>query len=207
MFFFFIIFSNFFFYDVSGLRSDAFSIDKDRLFYRIRKEMDATSSFKEIHNLARKYDEILNQFPLSLCNNLENHSMDPDSSFLFPDDFPFLTPLKIYGDGNCLPRCASLIAYGVQDMHDEMRIRITFELALHEELYLENKCLQKGHPLPDNLPNIYAMYSDHYHGQKITSATVRSIFQMETQDVSKPGSYMGVWQVHSLANILKCKIM
>jgi hypothetical protein len=40
-----------------------------------------------------------------------------------------------YGDGNCLSRCASLLVYGHENNHLEMRARVLEELVRHDENY------------------------------------------------------------------------
>lgn len=51
--------------------------------------------------------------------------------------------------------------------------------------------------------NAYASYSEHYFsGQRLTSQTVRKIFENEVQEVSKNAFYIGLWQLAGLPNIL-----
>ena len=125
-----------------------------------------------------------------------------------PDDAPSLSPIQIFADGNCLPRCASVLAYEHENCHDEMRIRIVLELAGNLELYLNNDILQRGFsPSPDNLPKQYAMYSEHYMGDTLTAATIRSVLCKEIESIVKSGAYMGIWQIHALASIFNCKLL
>ena len=58
---------------------------------------------------------------------------DVNAASVFPKDSPHLTPLAIVGDGNCLPRCTSILVYGDQVHHTEMRARIILELILVQE--------------------------------------------------------------------------
>ncbi|GFS09772.1 LOW QUALITY PROTEIN: hypothetical protein ElyMa_003044900 [Elysia marginata] len=46
-----------------------------------------------------------------------------------PDFQEHLLPVKIFGDGNCVPRSLSLLSFGDQDQHQEIRCRIVIELA------------------------------------------------------------------------------
>ena len=52
------------------------------------------------------------------------------------DANPELTPLKSYGDGNCLSRSLSLIMFGHENNHIELRVHSIIELACNEERYL-----------------------------------------------------------------------
>ena len=98
------------------------------------------------------------------------------------------------------------MVYGTQDHYDKMRIRITLELANHIDIYLDNDFLQLGHHVGDHLPKQYAMYSEQYLDQVLTPVEIKRIFSRETEQIAKPGSYMGMWQIHALASVFKCKV-
>ena len=53
-------------------------------------------------------------------------------------------PIPIFGDGNCLPRCGSLFMCSHEERHVEMRVRIAVELAMNDELYLDDTFLSEG---------------------------------------------------------------
>ena len=94
------------------------------------------------------------------------------------------------------------MAYGTQDHYDEMRIRIALELAIHMDMYLDNDFLHVG----DDLPKQYAIYSEQYLDQVLTPVAIKRILSRETEQISKQGSYMGMWQIHALAIVFKCKV-
>ena len=58
---------------------------------------------------------------------VEDLDVDAVSVPLVPPECTNLTPVAIYGDGNCLPRCASLFAFHTQMKHAEMRVRIVIK--------------------------------------------------------------------------------
>ena len=87
-----------------------------------------------------------------------------------------------------------------------MRIRIALELASHPEAYLDNNFLRAGHPVANDLPKKYAMYSDQYTGERLTATAIRQIYLKEVEDIARPGSYMGIWQVHAIASIFNSKV-
>ena len=71
-------------------------------------------------------------------------TFDKNSLTLLPTDIPVepkqeLFPEVIVGDGNCLPRSASVLVYGTENKHSEMRQKIVLELVKNEDLYLDNK--------------------------------------------------------------------
>ena len=131
--------------------------------------------------------------------------IDESALGLIPDDLQTrgLYPSIVYGDGNCLPRCASLLVYGHEDNHFEMRGRIVDELVRHEEDYLDNKILTKGsHPSAhDNIAVQFAMFSEYYSNEKLTDVAVHRIFRAEVLEMCRSGKYMGSWQIAALANV------
>ena len=88
-----------------------------------------------------------------------------------PKDIPLapteeLYPATIYGDGNCLPRSACMLAHGSEHHHKEIRERIVDELVKNEELYLDNKTIMKGmnEMGHTDVTKTFALYSSMYTG-------------------------------------------
>ncbi len=91
---------------------------------------------------------------LILCQNMDLSS-HPLPQTLYPDELqsrathqisknlikqitdlqPGLNPICAYGDGNCLYRSISLIFFGNEDSHIEMRVRTIKELAVNSQYY------------------------------------------------------------------------
>lgn len=115
-------------------------------------------------------------------------------------------PAKIYGDGNCLPRCASVLAYGVEDHYKEMRIRIVMELVRNESKYISDNYLRKGANKETGFAKTFAMFSEHFRAEVLTSLAIKRIFQQEVLTCCKDGTYMGAWQIASLANVLNTTV-
>ena len=131
---------------------------------------------------------------------------------LLPGDLeqPSLVPVMIEADGNCLPRCASLLAYGSEELHAEMRLRIIVELTLHKAYYLKPKNLSQGISEGSPQPNskIYAQMSDTFvpcnelanlHAEKVYDEEVASLATMVT--------YLGIWQIFAIASILQVPVV
>ena len=74
-------------------------------------------------------------------------------------------PVKIGADGNCLPRCVSLIKYGTEDRHLEMRVRIIEELCKHSEYYLSSGIDKGG---KSNSAKSFASFSEFYMTERRT---------------------------------------
>ena len=75
--------------------------------------------------------------------------IDSNNVDLVPQDIPMkpksqLYPASIYGDGNCLPRAASVLVYGREDKHAEMRKPIVVELTKNQEPYLSIHAIRPG---------------------------------------------------------------
>ena len=45
----------------------------------------------------------------------------------------------------------------------------------------------------------YVLWS--VHGERLTATAIRQIYLKEVEDIARPGSYMGIWQVHAIASI------
>lgn len=128
---------------------------------------------------------------------------------LVPDDIPLaletqIFPVNNHGDGNCLPRCASLFMYGIEDHHSEIRRKIAKELEENSEYYLDDKSFEKGRN-PNGrraATSVFASFSDHYFAEKLNTDEIRNIFVLEVNEISKPKTWMGIWQISCLPNIL-----
>ncbi|KAK6183523.1 hypothetical protein SNE40_010993 [Patella caerulea] len=80
--------------------------------------------------------------------NVDTQAMD-----MYPTDTPHSQnryPVIVRADGDCLPACGSVFAYGHDNNTDEMRLRIIHELALNVDYYLEECNLTRG--LTDGTP-------------------------------------------------------
>ena len=121
-----------------------------------------------------------------------NGTIDMASWDLRPIDIdPHLVPVKVRGDGNCLPRCGSLLAYGTQDKHSEMRLRMLKELVDNQQYYLTNEFQN------------FALYSMHFkQNMALTDIAIEHIFHMECFSTCKNSEYLGLWQLACLATVL-----
>ena len=129
---------------------------------------------------------------------------------MVPNDIPLeseveLYPAEIYGDGNCLPRCGSFLAYGNENHHQEIRKRIVLEMIANKAFYLDNKNLKKG-KCPngsDDVVKTIAMYSSQYTGEGMTYTDIERIYEKEVLEIMRPGTWMEDLQIASLASILR----
>ena len=78
--------------------------------------------------------------PSVLYLSHEHATRDTTSTELMPSDAnPHLVPMKSFGDGNCFFRSLSLVVFGNEENHTELRVCSIVELALNEMRYLEQK--------------------------------------------------------------------
>jgi hypothetical protein len=141
--------------------------------------------------------------------------IDADSLRLMPDDLPSTVythgvasfPIIIEGDGNCLARVGSVLLFGSEAHHLEVRLRIATEMVLFRDCYLDQDYLSKGVPANQHLsPAMIAQFSDSYLGEHLNDDAVQDIFLKEVHQVLKPSSYMGLWQLFAMASVLKLSI-
>ena len=123
----------------NSLESDSVcSSQADLNWSEILDNMERCSSFYELHELVSQLE-----MPQLVCN-LHTEMLENEKDMLdyvalrhlsadSPDSF---APIKIYGDGNCFPRCLSYLVYGHKNSHVEMRIRIVTDGVLNKGHYL-----------------------------------------------------------------------
>lgn len=156
--------------------------------------------------LIEKFPPIVVRSDLSVRGLKAN--IDATAQNLLPDGIPGedKVPVDITGDGNCLPRCASLLAFGSQDYHREIRLRIGLDMVINKSLYLNDNYLSLGLPPGKTLTaqNI-AQFSDFYCGDN-SSQGVASVYDEEMKSIQKDATYMGLWQLFAVSNVLKVPV-
>ena len=156
-----------------------------------------------------QYRENMNITDLKLSADKVAYELVPGD---FKEEHPSELPVNVIGDGNCLPRCGSILAFGHESAHEEIRARIIVEMVCNESLYTDNTFLNKGVELPpkekEHLSKTYTMFSEEYMymNEVVTAQTTQRVFNQEAMHIRKLGSYMGIWQMFALSTILKCKI-
>ncbi|GFR62951.1 vertnin [Elysia marginata] len=119
-------------------------------------------------------------------------------------------PVTVRADGNCLPACGSVYAFG-EDINPELvRLHIIQELVTYQEYYLDKKNLVKGycHPSkPNEMKKSYAMYSVYFiPNQTLSDEVIKDIYQKEVLALCKNKSYMRIGQIFALTSVLKMRI-
>ena len=61
-----------------------------------------------------------------------------------PDNYRHLYPIVVNGDGNCLARVGSVLAYGMEASHADIRLRLAVEMIENKDYYLKTENISKG---------------------------------------------------------------
>lgn len=97
---------------------------------------------------------------------------------------------RTLGDGNCLARSLSAAAFGSEDYHTEVRVRLAMELAIRKNNYLS---AEHGEDLLTFL---------HASGDFSVVPTLELAFQCEVVAAVANSKDMGLWHLMAAANIL-----
>ena len=127
---------------------------------------------------------------------------DRDSIDLLPSDvLAAHFPVQIQGDGNCFPHTLSLLAFGDQEKHVEMRGRITVESVLQVKKYTSPAYLARSSSdNGDQLLRAMIMYT----ATPFHSAT--EPFKSELLLTKAPSRECGMRQTFVAANILHARV-
>ena len=117
-------------------------------------------------------------------------------------------PCEVGSDGNCFPRALSFICFRNQDSHTEMRVRLIYESILNAKHYISNRYMSRGCNIvyrTGGPVKQLAMYADSYNPAE--QFDVVRIYKKEVMDLTRTGSYCGLWQVCQAANILRRPVL
>ncbi|GFN75253.1 vertnin [Plakobranchus ocellatus] len=117
-------------------------------------------------------------------------TVDHNSLKYLPKGIELVYPVATEADGNCVPRSFSLLLFGDQEHHIEIRCRIVHELVTNSAEYLSLGDVE-----------ILCQLSDFYGRE------TDEIFQLETLEVSRPCSFMGMWQIIAAANVFQAPVL
>ena len=125
-------------------------------YAKLARKVKKATTFYKLKDILKDV-ELLSIHPLHCDFSLESLFLEEDheAAQLIPEELCHLVACDIYADGNCLPRCVSVLAFGCQTFHQEMRIHILKELVQHKELYLDNDYMCRGHHAIANLVTRY----------------------------------------------------
>ncbi|XP_067049599.1 uncharacterized protein [Acropora muricata] len=110
--------------------------------------------------------------------------------------------LKTTGDGNCFFRAASILAFGHQGKHEEMRLRTVVELATNSEFYLQDK---------DNERRIVAqeqvfIQSSEQNSVKIDRNVLKTEFETDVLTTASLSTRASDWHLQALGTVLNRQV-
>lgn len=188
------------------------SIENRNLFFEQSLQiLGRCSSFEELTARCQEIHQVCETFTLhydyeaSIMNT--GLPVDEYALEIYPTDTPqhsVLYPVNVKADGNCLPYAGSIHRFGNQNCGKEMRVRMIIEAVLNKSLYLSQDFLEQGlQKKQKKLAQTFALYSDEYFGSNtLNEKEVENIYKREMMKITKNSSYMGIWQLFSLASVL-----
>lgn len=143
---------------------------------------------------------------LKLAEDIDFSSNETDdfSQRLIPNNLPsHYVALKTTGDGNCLFRAASVLAFGDESKHEEMRVRTVVELACNSSFYLKDPDISSRIHAQEQV--IYAHHGTRISG-KVNMKDVPSIFQAEVLDTCKSSTHASYWHLQALGTVFNRRV-
>ena len=129
---------------------------------------------------------------------------DPTSLMLYPSDAPKdLVPVQVYGDGNCLFRSISVLLFGHERFHVEMRVRTTFELVTNFREYLKEHTFTS---MSSNVVSLQYVLETSFSHECYVNGNYSKSLQNEILKSAKSGEYASLIHIYALANSIKCQI-
>ena len=100
------------------------------------KEIEWTGFAKLAKDISKEQNQLV--LPSSLYSKYDKLHLDQTAKQLMPPDSnPKLVPVIVIGDGNCLFWSISLLSFGDEDHHCEVRVRSSVELACNIHAYMK----------------------------------------------------------------------
>ena len=152
----------------------------------------------QIRREARVYE-----LPKSLYECTRNAMCDDISMELMPSDAnPNLIPQKSLGDGNCLYRSLSLILFGSEDNHIEMRVKTVIELACNEKQSTDEKVfMEMAEYSYDGIMEYIVQVS--ISDEALVPNDIQASFRNETLTSAKDGQYSSILHLLAICNVIQ----
>ena len=146
--------------------------------------------------------KIEEKYPILVENALLNSSkykVCERSIKLLPSDVQGdnILPYANYGDGNCLYKAASMICFGTEKLHVELRVRTCLENAAFDYLYTNPTFLADCKHL--KIRNLHRLYSSFSH---FAGGDIISVYQVEVRNNIFNFQFSGAWQIHALGEVI-----
>ena len=165
--------------------------------------LQSCATYSDLEQMALNLSQHLEPMEENLKMFLdEKDEIDYVALKFHPHEVEHLTPIKSIADGNCFPRSLSMLIYGNQRSHVEMHVRIIVEGAVNKNKYLNNGYLSINSC--EDLVSQYCLYSGSLVPcNRLTHESICTTYENELMTIRRDGSYMGIWQFHQAANVLR----
>ena len=144
--------------------------------------------------------------PLELADDIDftPNEIDYPSQEIMPEGKKTsYVAVKTNDDGNCFFRAASMLAFGHQNRHEEMRVRIVIELASHRADYLNNedivRMIKETHRVLHRSDKTVNLEND-------SAGLIETLFEAELLDITRPLSWATDFSLGALGAVLNCRV-
>lgn len=163
----------------------------------------AKKGFNDLQTACDRIKDVLPPLVLHEDIDFSSNTFDSYSQSLLPEtEAREYLALKTTGDGNCLFRAASILAFGHEGKHEEMRLRTTVELATNSTFYLQDND-NKGRILAQERMHIQ---SNEEKNVKLDQDTLKAEFENDVVNNASPLAWASDWHVKALGTVLHREI-
>ena len=156
-------------------------------------------------NLQQSFQQYVSIAPRTFpCHySEETHNIDNEAREIYPVDAPSnLIPVTVIGDGNCLFRSFSVLIFGNESHHIELRARASVELICNIEYYINEECLfhsNSGQAL-FWIAHYSSSAADSYLNMNVASNQLTVLWNCIRQGIVL-NSWVGMWHICALASV------
>lgn len=168
--------------------------------------MAETETFAELQDFCREITDDVACYSIAkdphFITSMQEVAVDAQAFALLPADSPVnYMPMVTVGDGNCFPRSLSMLCFGTQEFHPEMRVRLVVEMVVNSQRYLCPEYLAQG-TADDGvlLLQLLKLYSETYN-ERFSDARC---LQEDVFRVRQQGKDCGMWHVYGACNVMQC---
>ena len=116
--------------------------------------MQRCRTYEQLVNTVETHEDAIQQYPVAVQTTILQSTYEIDNHAQELNPLDETIQIKIYGDGNCLPRCGSILAMGHENSHIEIRVRIMIKQGRNAKQYLDNEHIKLSKTSNENFVGI-----------------------------------------------------